>query len=245
MNRFLQVSGTVLLGAILGAIINGLLANGGKGVTPPSDSPVVVRGGSMKFLIQDGSTWAPVLGATDVWSVTQSKPLTALSIDGIVPSGSGTYGTSSVGITDISTNWIITVDFRESDGKTEDKKTVAQICTNWIPGVGPGTGCVITGKPGKKLFLVGNLDDTLSPKPPMGNQKTPTFSDDSLSDAPRKTYDVYCNGVTTPDSNCDHIFTVKVSALTGIVSPGTTPTGWPAHPYQCVNGACDIGVGKP
>ncbi len=217
----------LLLGAVTAFLYSS--GKGGKNLVTANDSPVTVRGGSV--LVRSGS-WTKVSNtvfqaATDTSSVLTDT--SSVSLDGVIQSG----GTAPSDYTQssLTNNWQLTLNFRLHDGKRDDADgnlTKLFLCSKLN---NAKTACDPTGPLSRgNLFLVTE------------SQAGGTFNDDlQLDGYYRERYDVQvCDNNTESnnarDSKCNHIFDIKVDGI---------PAWAGDSPFQCLAGACDIGVGPP
>jgi len=196
-----------------------LLQNPGGG-GGSNDSPVTVRGGSVVVR----GTWSCPSGE-NYCSTTLSEPADLISLDGVdlIPSAGdngdndNTPGLISVGSADSTSNWVITMSFRQSDKKSEDKGKILKLCTTNST-CSPGSG-----NAGSTVYLVGDQNGEFTA---------------IQRDRAGVRYDLTaaCGGDLQPghESPCNHLHTLTIASA-GTLN-GTR--------YHCVDGECAIAIGK-
>ena len=161
----------------------------------PSDSPVIVRGGSVTALAPSG--WNEMV-AGSVYSKTLSGAANTVYIDGIDESGK--TNPKDYPFPGLNANWQITLTFRNQSGGT--KATQLQICTKI-----KNNAC----DPDLTVYLVGDSHDKLLNSDfdrKVSGQKVRLRSQVSN-----------CYPFNTFDPECDHISDINVSGISGITGP--------------------------
>jgi hypothetical protein len=220
------VGTSLLTGVIVFAMLHFLCRPEHKArLAAADDSPVTVRGGS---IVARGGTnsWSPVgtTGTIQSIAVGNGKMASSVYLDGVaLPK---TNAPIAVPFTGLTTNWELTLDFRDNGGG-EDSKTVLNICsalnatqTACDPsGSLSGSGTVYLVSDGKGKFGDKTLD-------------TSGISYDACTASTCTSSTCTCaNGkCTCAEPKCNHIFKITT---TGIPNGGT---------YKCLNGECIIGV---
>jgi hypothetical protein len=232
MKRLVAGVGLTLFGAVLA--VSGCKKDDHdylvKKFGSPSDSPVVVRGGSLNFIANAGS--APRWQSNGSLYVVQNVPLNTLYLDGVIPSGSTSIDPVSQASPVMPANyWTITLALRKGSGnviictQTTTDGHGRQVCNLSPTGVLPSN----TRGP---IYVQGDSSNTLA------------IDDfDRSKRAARMHYKISsCNlsgvdGLGNPtdlDPECDKIKTISIQD-----GPSNTTT------FSCVDGACDIGIGPP
>lgn len=195
-----------------------------KFVFTPDESPVTVRGGSV-LALSHGTDWTQI--APNIWEATQADT-SVVSLDGVAASG-GTMPQPYSSPSGLTTNWKITISFRQPDSATEDTTNPDKlfICT--------ANPCKTSGpqpNPGTLYLIEEDATDT-------------TYSQFTHEMQPidkywRLRYDLLqCNGASgssVRDSACNHIHSIRVEGIASLSS---------LSPFHCEGGACDIGIGAP
>ncbi|MGC2638209.1 MAG: hypothetical protein WA294_13585 [Acidobacteriaceae bacterium] len=202
----------LLLGAGAAGVVFQVGIKAAQG-TPTEDSPVTVRGGSIR--IPNASC------SSALCSISVGEDADLFSVDGVdlIDSGDGhDKNTPRLISLDEKQNWIVTLSFRDSSGKMEDKNpSYLTVCTK-------DTTCSGTGGNVKQtIYILGNQYGSFSP-----------YKD---RDRDGYRYDLCdCNGSRGLQSPCNHIFAVTVK---------TANNGKNGDRYHCVDGDCLISVGAP
>jgi hypothetical protein len=225
----------------------------GKGAA--NDSPVQVPNGSLSALT--GSSWTKDSAYQNVYESTLDFNPDVLHLDGINEDKPHSQFIEEVWIKNITSNWTITLDYRDSTGKTEDQYTKLQICTHIVDSAISGEGvCDPTPSQtslgtSKTIYMAADPNNKtgafVGPSPDGG-----TTPDERGIDGDR--YILHYNlssptkdgkpGPVGKDSEplCNHLFEIRVSQLKTAWWDFWTKTG--QRQYHCVDGKCDIWIGK-
>lgn len=219
-----------VLGLAIGGAIAFVLKPAVKHVLGTDDSPVLVRGGSIETLGASAWTTNSVANCSNVnvkspyYSLSNDN--TFVSMDGVQPIVGNTPGKPvSVSVSDISSNWSITLSFRDKTGRVDTGNNFEIQLSSFDP-----CQAIPSGGPGGTLYLadIGKTAGTLN-------------ADTAIDSVFRYRYDIGAcdDGSADPkQSKCNHISQISVSGLSG---SGQTITG----PFNCRGGACSIGIGNP
>lgn len=162
---------------IVSAVIHGPMGSA-------TDSPVVVRGGSVSTVATQ--KWTPGT-PPNIYSTTTGGFANTLNFDGL------STNPASFTISNLKTNWEVTLTF------TNNPATQLQICTYL-----QNNACAVNGNPvGKTVYLVTNPNDTVIPDS-VGNPNTHMhfkLYHCNYSDPPNN---------PDPDPACNHVKTVTI-----------------------------------
>lgn len=188
------------------------------GTGPTGQSPLKVRGGSVKGMSYDAANnWT--ISNTSA-SITLDEAAATLSLDGVDPVNQVNEQPQQIGPINIPTNWKITLTFRSStQANQEDPNTKMYICTK----LDAHSTCQTDGNaPGQTIYFL----------PDSGNTTQSLFQSFN-ADMPGMRFDLYCNiGVLCTDSDSNnHIHSIKVEWQNS--SPSK---------YHCDDGLCVITI---
>jgi hypothetical protein len=193
------------------------------------DSPVTVRGGSVDILSQPGKSWASVASCPkNTWVLTADN--TSISIGAVeqINSAGKPGPVQSVAATGLSSNWTLTIAFRDNSGAT-DSTTTIQISTN--------NPCKGSGSISDQQIYLQDEEST----PGSFSSQTALDPDQVV----RWRFNVgQCAGATSTDPRdwkCNHIS--QISA-TGVQFTDVKTGAVVAGPFYCREGDCDIGFDK-
>ena len=178
----------------------------------PSDTPVVVRGGSVTAFSMGWTERVP----GQVYSETLTGAANTIYLDGIDKTGK--KSPKDYTAPNLSGNWQISLTFRNQDLASGKGPTQLQICTKLT-----NNSCDpdLTGSLGNSVYLVGDQHD----------QILHGDFDRKGSNVRLRTKLSNCDTASTFDAECDHIADISVSGIPGL-----------GGPYHCVDGSCDVGI---
>jgi hypothetical protein len=233
----------VLIGIAL-LIIGGLLGFTGfkmsekskhrHGIIDASDSPVTVRGGSLNFIANSGAKprWYPNGNLFEADNVQ----LNNIYVDGVIPVVPGQTSVDPVPQPNPITPknyWSITLALRDKGGQH------ITICTELVQGVcNTKSSTPLPSNKKGSIYIQGDASDSL------GTQGV-VYGDDydrkglnarlhyAVSDCTLTGTDVHGNPILDGDNSCDKILNFSIQ------------DGPSSSSFECVEGACDIGIGEP
>jgi hypothetical protein len=194
-------------------------------LNPPSDSPIIVRGGSLNALAHQGGTWTATATPNLFQEDLGANPKT-IYLGGVDESGTTTNPQDDT-IPNLTTDWTISFTLREPP------LSVAKLCTHLIPRADNPSLMKCDPSPSAPfsnhlVYLEAAKGDSLVPS-----------SFDNANKYVRLHYVVNgCSLVepsgTVKESDCDKIRTVSFDGI----------PKYSGRVFQCVDGACDIGIDK-
>jgi hypothetical protein len=232
-------SGTVvavIVGILLGAGGIWLLARikpsafSQQPMLPPTNAPIVVRGGSVIF--RSSQPWT--ISGNNAQTTVNAADLTGVSVDGFTAANGSTTtvaetaGESTTTPDPLQNNWRFTLVFRDQNGNDptgpDSGKAKLKVCSD--------SGCTAAGKinGGTTLYLVGDGTGTFD-------------TDNTLQLDGQYLLHYYlnaCNGGPGKESKCNHVKKVNIDGISAWDSGDgvSTSTLW------CFAGQCDIGLGQ-
>jgi hypothetical protein len=231
IRAFFLISGGLLF-AILGGVVGVVFGtNGGKGVSTPPDSPIVVRGGAMTIRTKDQTYGWQTAGSS--FCTNADTSMFWISDDATLYNGSPKLPTNPLVLT---SGWRVTI-----VGRLPSSSGSSQASTNGITLSAASAPCTSsTGSTWVTLSTIPSTNSSFYPTDPVENEEKPRirtakrFMDTTKGSggAPSP-----CAGPNT-NPNGDEDVCERASIVTLTNSSHT-------YTYWCTNGECMVGIGAP
>lgn len=201
----------LLVGAALGRLLVAAAA-----APPPPNAPVVVRGGSVdgRAPIPNGSNngWQTVTNSPPTLQTVATYNASSLYLDGVIPKGGSSA--SQYSVSGLTTNWKITLFFRDSGSTAK-----LLLCSN--------QNCDASGplSASTNIYLESDGKGSFTPEGPLDGYDV-------------QRYDLNNPSECASGNKCNHPGSVKVEGVSKWSDNSTV------FDFTCRAGECDIYVGS-
>ena len=200
-----------------------------------NDSPVVVRGGSLKLREAHKAHWTQSPTTSNVWTLQTDQPPQDLAFSrvAIMPPNTSTPPASGPGSSDLTqnspNNWTLTFYFRDKNGIATNSPAF-QICTANSPTITICSSMPTGALPNPTYLIAVASSGTSLIQEPLDQQpsvKLPLSLETS------------CSTNVNDFKLCNHVSRINYSST----SSGTSPAAVSVD-YWCFYGTCDVGIDK-